>query len=397
MRIALLLKTNEGGLWVVPQLEELRRRGHEVLAILPPGDGRLTRELRQRGFPVLPSPFSFGFAPRWATIRGLLRLRRLLRGVRPDVVLYHLYASALAARLTTLGRRLRRVHMVAGPLYLESPLIRRAERALWRLDTVTVCGARFTSEFYGRLGCPPARRPVVPYGTDTDRFAPPPDRDHRERQAKARAELGLPPAAFVVIMVAYVYPPRRLVHQGIGIKGHDVLLAAWGQFSAQRPDAHLLLVGAGWGEAGEAHRHALLDRFRVAENPSVSWLTSVSDVRPCYLAADLSVAPSMSENHGSALEAGAMGVPSIVSDAGGLPETVDAHSGWVVPRGDVPALLSALLLAHAEWSSGALAERARRSRRRVVERFDSRDAAVALADVIEAAVTPEPARPAVRP
>lgn len=59
LRVAVLVKTNEGGMWILPQIEELRRRRHEVVVILPPGPGRLTVELRRRGFEVAESPFDF--------------------------------------------------------------------------------------------------------------------------------------------------------------------------------------------------------------------------------------------------------------------------------------------------------------------------------------------------
>src|SRR5690606_16792990 len=179
--------------------------------------------------------------------------------LEPDVLYYHLYASALAARLSTLGLPARRVHMVAGPLYLESPVIRPVERMLWRMDHVTICGTRCTSQLYGQLGCPPHRRPVATCGVDTDRFSPhlpvaaarqaTDETAWRDLRATIRADLGIPADAFVVVMVAYVYPPKRLVHRGRGIKGHDVLLAAWRRFHASHPDSHLLLVG---GEIGRA-------------------------------------------------------------------------------------------------------------------------------------------------
>ncbi|MEV4478296.1 glycosyltransferase [Micromonospora coxensis] len=386
-RVVVLLKTAQGGLWVLPQVEELRRRDHEVVLVLPPGGGRLVEELTARGFDVRRSPFDFRFRPSPSTLRDLLRLRQLLRALRPDVVQYHLYASALAARLATLGTGIRRVHMVAGPLFLESGLIRRAERWLHRLDDLVVCGTADTSRRYGELGCPPSRRPVATYGVDTGRFAPPTDpRRHDEIRAKVRSELGIAQDAFVVVMVAYVYPPRRLVHRGLGIKGHDVLLDAWREFAARHPRAHLLLIGAGWGTRGEAHRRELVERFRLAEDPTVTWLTDVADVRDHYLAADVSVSPSLSEGHGAALEAGAMAVPCIVSDAGGLPETVDGSTGWVVPRGDAAALGAALRSAYREEATGQLRARGRRSRARMSARFDNRASAVTVADLIESVV-----------
>ncbi|MBC8994443.1 glycosyltransferase family 4 protein [Micromonospora chalcea] len=385
LRIAVLLKTDQGGLWIVPQVEELRRRGHEVVAILPRETGRLTGELRRRGVEVHDSPFDFRFRPRPSTLRDLWRLRRLIGRIRPDVLKYHLYASALAARFVSLRMPLRRVHMVAGPLYLESPLIKLVERVLWRLDHVTICGTGHTSGLYGALGCPAPRRPVVTYGARTAHFA---DLEgstgRREVRAKARAELGIEEDAFVVIMVAYVYPPRKLVHQGRGIKGHDVLLAAWREFRAAHPDARLLLVGAGFSAAGEAHRRELIGRFGVDRDPSVTWLTSVSDVRACYRAADVSVSPSLSEGHGAACEAGATGVPSIVSDAGGLPETVDETTGWVVPRNDVAALVAGLEQAHREFTDGRLRLRGERAQQFALRHFDNQVAAADVADVVEA-------------
>ncbi|GAB2947557.1 hypothetical protein GCM10027280_40340 [Micromonospora polyrhachis] len=403
LRVAVLLKTNDGGRWILPQVAELRRRGHEVVVVLPSGTGRLTAELTARGVPVRNSPFDFRLRPTLGTLRGLWRLRRLIRALRPDVLNYHLYASALAARLSTVGLAVRRAHMVAGPLYLESPVIRPVERRLWRLDHVTICGTDYTARLYGELGCPPDRRPVATCGVDTDHFDPVPPSGTATRpvppngplppsvprpratdlRAKARAELGIAQDAFVAIMVAYVYPPKRLAYQGRGIKGHDVLLTAWRSFQARTPRAHLLLVGGGWTENGETHRQELIDRFGVRDDPSVTWVESVPDVRPCYQAADVSISPSLSEGHGASVEAGSMGVPSIVSDAGGLPETVDGACGWVVPRGDATALAEALTSAYREFEGGKLANRGDLARQRVVRLFDNRVAAQRVADVIE--------------
>ncbi|MGW0433345.1 glycosyltransferase [Micromonospora sp. NPDC003197] len=395
--MTVLLKTNDGGRWILPQVAELRRRGHEVVVVLPPGTGRLTAELTSRGVAVRSSPFDFRLRPTLGTLRGLWRLRRLIRALRPDVVKYHLYASALAARLSTVGLPVRRAHMVAGPLYLESPVIRPVERRLWRLDHVTICGTDYTARLYGELGCPPDRRPVATCGVDTDHFDPVPLAGPRtgpvppsiprprmtDLRAKARAELGIPQDAFVAIMVAYVYPPKRLAHQGRGIKGHDVLLTAWRSFQARTPRAHLLLVGGGWTESGVAHRQELIDQFGVRTDPSITWVESVHDVRPCYQAADVSVSPSLSEGHGASVEAGSMGVPGIVSDAGGLPETVDDTCGWVVPRGDATALAAALGAAYQEFEAGKLTPRGHLARQRVVRLFDNRVAAQRVADVIE--------------
>jgi glycosyltransferase involved in cell wall biosynthesis len=386
-----MLKTNNGGLWILPQILELRRRGHEVIVVLPPGPGRLRSKLSEQGFQMADSPFDFRYRPRLATLRGLWRLRQLVRRLCPDVLNYHLYSSALAARLVAVGLPARRVHMVAGPLYLESPVIRPVERHLWRMDHVTICCTEHISGLYRELGCPAERRPVAQYGTDLTYFNPDWATSGQrtgtvERRAKARAEVGLTEGDFLVVMVAYVYVPKRLAHNGRGFKGQDVLLSAWPSFHARHPRSHLMLIGEGFTEAGETYRRKLIDHFGVEADPSVTWLGWVPDLRPYYAAADLSVTPSLSEgSNGVVREASAMGVPSVVSDAGGLPEAVEPSVGWVVPRGSSEALGAALESAYQEFTAGRLAARGDLARQHAVRYFDNRAAAVRLADIIERA------------
>ncbi|WP_347351506.1 glycosyltransferase family 4 protein [Intrasporangium sp.] len=369
-RVTLVLKTNEGGTWVLPQLRALRSAGAQVTAVLPAGDGRLRRALDAEGMPVVEAPFDFTFGLRPGTVMGLARLRHVIRATRADVVFYHLYASAIAARLSTLGTGLRRVHMVAGPLYLESRGIRTVERVLMRLDTRLIAGSEYTASLYRDLGMPTDRLVAVPYGVDLVKFA----RPASSRSQTLALEYGLARErhtdGLVAVMVAYVYAPKSAVFPGIGIKGHDVLLEAWSRIRQDHPDARLLLVGSGFDEAGEEYRQCLLRRYRIADDPTIEWIEKVDDVRPFYRGADVSVSPSLSENHGAALEASAMQVPSIVSNAGALPETVPPDGGWIVPAGDVAALADALRKAAAEKKSGALARRGVLARAHMLSNFN---------------------------
>ena len=76
---------------------------------------------------------------------------------------------------------------------------------------------------------------------------------------------------------------------------------------------------------------------------------------------------------------------SIVSDAGGLPETVDETTGWVVPRNDVAALVAGLRQAYDEFTDGRLRLRGERAQRFALRHFDDTLAAGDVADVVEAA------------
>ena len=163
-----------------------------------------------------------------------------------------------------------------------------------------------------------------------------------------------------------------------------MLLHAWRGFRAEHPDSRLILVGGGCGEAGERHRRELEGIFRTGDPDSgVTWIDTVDDVRPYYATADVSVSPSWSDAHGAAREACAMGVPSIVSDAGALPDTVEPSSCWVFRKGDSVALATALRAAHAEHRRGELAARGGCARRLAVLRFDEARTAAAVADVVE--------------
>jgi glycosyltransferase involved in cell wall biosynthesis len=367
--VVCVLKTNQGGLWAVPQMIAARDRGHEICFVIPPGDGRLRRELASNDIPVVESAFDFSFRPSWRLLRGLVALRRQLTALQADVFFYHLLASALAVRIATLGQRVRRVHMVAGPLYLDSRPIRTAERVLCHLDDVVIGGSDHTAQRYAELGLSPERIRAIPYGVDLRRF----DR------AQTAPEPSISPEIFTVIMVAYVYAPKGSVYPGVGIKGHEVLLDAWQDFSATHPDSQLILVGAGFDEAGERHRQTLIARSGDARN--VRWIDSVDDVRPWYAAARLSVSPSLSENHGAALEASAMECPSLVSDAGALPEAVvSGRTGWIVPRGAVEPLAAALEEAHRAWLDGTLPGMGARARGLMAERFDQCSCSARVAD-----------------
>lgn len=381
LRITLILKTNEGGLWILPHIEEMLSRGHSVSIILPPGEGRLTKSLHNLNVKIVASQFGFKFLPRLETFAGLLRLRKQIKETNPDVLHYHLYASALATRLAAIGLGIPSVHMVAGPLYLDSHVIRFAEHLLVKRDTRLIAGSQNTAGRYLALGLHPSRLDVVPYGVNVEAFRLP----NFQEKLVARSELGLSQDLFVAVMVAYVYGPKRLVHHHSGIKGHDILLAAWKKFAINKKNVRLLLVGNGFDREGEMHRRQLIGRY-VTPSSDVQWIESVEDVRPYYWASNVSVSPSLSENHGAALEAGASGVTRIVSDAGGLPETTDQASGWVVPRGDEEALCKALEEAYGEHSAGVLDSKAIISRQQIAQHFDARTSATRIVNILESVV-----------
>jgi glycosyltransferase involved in cell wall biosynthesis len=158
---------------------------------------------------------------------------------------------------------------------------------------------------------------VIPYGLDTDDFAP------RDRSA-ARDVLGIPRDARVVLFVAQVLNNRR--------KGFAALAEAV-ESIRDLPRLFLLSLGSGAPTLDLPVPHVHLT------NVGNDRLLSV-----IYSAADAFVLPSLQDNlPATALEALACGTPVIGFDAGGVPEIVrDGVTGRLAPAGDVAALAGAI-------------------------------------------------------
>jgi glycosyltransferase involved in cell wall biosynthesis len=375
-----LLKTPDGGFWSVDAAVALARRGHQVTFLLPSTEGRLPDAVRAAGLAVVKAEAPVPGAPPWRQPAAVRRLRRQVRAMGADVLISHLYAAALAGRAATWHSGVPHVFVSPGPLYLESPVIHAVERVAWRFDTHVVATSDALDRAYARLGVPRSRRSNIAYSIG-ETWAAPTTSDDR---AAARRRLGIDAEEFVAVCVAYVYAPKRLVHRGVGIKGHDVLLEAWRRHRADGGEGTLLVVGGGFGAAGEAHRRELLARF--GEVDGVRWVGHVDDVAPWYHAADVSVAPSRSENHGAAAEASLLAIPTIASRVGGLPELViEGETGWLVPPEDPDALAAALRQAIAAGPEERRA-RGQRARQRAAVRYAPENTDQAFADLVEMVV-----------
>lgn len=158
----------------------------------------------------------------------------------------------------------------------------------------------------------------IPYGLDTDLFAP-------VRKEDARRELGLAPDASVVLFGAATLAQER--------KGIRHLVSAMRDPRMAGSPVTLLVFGSATGV-----EDAL---------PGARALGAVSDPAAqvtAYSAADVAVVPSLADNQPLvALEALACGTPVVGAAAGGIPEIVrDLETGLCVPPGSAEALAGAI-------------------------------------------------------
>jgi glycosyltransferase involved in cell wall biosynthesis len=378
LTVVVLVKTVDGAAWSVPSGAELHRRGHRVVFALPGHAGRLPDRVREEGMEVVIAAAPLMGASPARQPAAIRRLRhQFVDELKADVVVSHLIASAMASRVALARSGVPHVYVSHGPLYLENPVIKAVERVMWRMDAHHVGTSAAMLRAYRDLGVPDSRQSLIPNAIGSEWSAV----DREGLRVSTRERLGIDPDAFVIVNLAYFYAPKRLVHRGRGIKGHDVLLEAWRRHKLAGGPGELLLVGGGFGPGGVQYRDQIHRQYRHV--PGVHWIGGVDDVRPYLCAADVNVAPSLSENLGSASEAGAFGLPTVASAVGALPEMVnEGTTGWLVPPDDVTALAAALARAGAAGENGraVLGESARA---RSAELHDAATVRARFADVVE--------------
>lgn len=265
-----------------------------------------------------------------------------------------------AAPLALLGPRLRRAgadrvlasthgHEVGWSM-LPGP--RRALRRIGEDADVVTTVSRWTRDRLAAAFGPDAALEPVPPPVDTGRFAPDPEARARIR---ARYRLGEAPVVTCV---------SRLVPR----KGQDVLIAALPRIRRRLPGARLLLVGGG---PYRERLRALADRHGVTDAVVFTGGVPAGELAAHHAAGDVFALPCRTHLGGldveglgiAALEAAACGLPVVVGDSGGAPETVrEGVTGHVVDGRDVTALADRVTALLADPTRAAAMGRAGRER-----------------------------------
>ncbi len=263
----------------------------------------------------------------------VMRLARLLRRLRVDVVHGYLFDAEIAVRL---AGRLSRTPLVVGSERNTDYSLKRVQLAAYRLTRshvdVIVANSNAGAAFNSRaLGHHPDQYRVVHNGVDTSHFVP---RDRIE----ARAPLGIDAQARVVGMFASFKAQ----------KNHPLLLAATQHLVARIPGVKILLVGdelhGGMHGSREyrARMEALIDERGLRAH--CLCLGNRDDVAALYPACDVTVLPSLFEGTPNvALESMACGVPVVATNVSDNALIVpDGRAGFIVPLGDERALADRL-------------------------------------------------------
>lgn len=266
----------------------------------------------------------------------LLRLWRSLKAFRPDVVIAHrITPTFLVALLQVFLPRCRRISFIHGQGQFRKGR-RRLFARLFLRDWTFVAVSDAVRRDLVRSGIRASQIVVIRNAVDVDHLA-----SKALSRTEARALLGVSQDALVVGTVGRLHP----------VKGQHTLIRA---AALAKTPWHVVIVGDGALRASldnAVAEHEVGDRVVLAgERP---------DAFRYARAYDVFVLPSLSEGLPLALiEAMALGVPSIGTPAGGIPEVL-TEEAWRVPVGDPVALAEKLdgLLALAPTARHAVAER----------------------------------------
>ena len=258
-----------------------------------------------------------------------------MRRERLDVVQSHVFTSTLFARPAAwLADVPVRFAMLTSPIYMQAPTLRWFEKATVWMETGVIPSCRLTGDLYRESGISPRRvKETLYYGPPADRFDP-----ERTTPEGLRAEFGIAEAAPLIGCVAIFYPRSgegSLVAPEVRnrfLKGHPDLFRAMPLVLQEFPDAHLVLVGRGWGPDGESIEEEMRALVRAAGLDGVvhfaGWRPDPAKV---YLDLDVSVQASLADNLAGTIESLLMARPTVATRVGGLVDSVvDGETGILV-------------------------------------------------------------------
>ena len=164
----------------------------------------------------------------------------------------------------------------------------------------------------------------------------------------------------------------------MGDKGINELVRAFEQLSAERNDVRLMLVGRFEDELDPLPTST---KQTIEQNEKIHFVGYQSDVRPYLVASDVLVLPSYREGFPNVvLQAGAMGLPVIVTDVNGSDEAItQGVNGVIVPKYNAEALYEAMAAMVGDREKTQ--QMASVARDMVANRFDPRDVWAATAEM----------------
>lgn len=276
----------------------------------------------------------------WKDLKAVFKLYKYLKKEKPEIVHTHTPKAGIVGMLAAkLARTPIRLHTVAGLPLMEATGIKRkilnaVEKLTYYCATHVYPNSNGLKEFILSEGIAKEEKLNIigngsSNGINTSHFNP--VLFSTEQKQSLRKKLNIKIQNFVFIFVG------RLVSD----KGINELIEAFKVISKESKNARLLLVGPLETELDPLKEETLKE---IEYNDAIVSVGYQNDVRPFFAISNVLVFPSYREGFPNVvMQAGAMGLPSIVSDINGCNEIIqEGKNGLIIPPKDTKALEQAM-------------------------------------------------------
>lgn len=341
-------------------LKELQvDEGYEVVAISSPGEELDEIALRE-GVRTVAVPMQRRISP-FKDLLSLFKLIKVFRKEKPQMVHSITPKAGLLSMIAAWICRVPvRLHTFTGLVFPTEKGLK--QKILILTDKITcACATHIVPEGEGvkndLINYKITRKPlsVLGYGNikgiDLETFDP------KSEEVISSASKISDPGCFTFVYVG------RLVKD----KGINELVEAFVRLNAENANTRLVLVGTDEDESDPLLPETLK---MIKKHPCIQGVGRQNDVRHWLLASDVLVHPSYREGFPNVvIEAGAMGLPSIVTDINGSREIIThKENGVIVPPRDSEALYVAMKSALANRED--LKRMASNARPMIAKRFE---------------------------
>ena len=338
-----------------------------VVSLIKPGPvGDL---IQAAGIPVT----SLEMPPGQASLKGFLKLIRILKEFRPHILqtwMYHAdFLGLMAGKIAgvpAIAWNIRGSEMNFMNSRGLSKIIARTCALVSNWPQVVLVNSRAGLIAHEKMNYHPRRWQFIPNGINTEKFTP----DAAAGQ-RVRAEWSIPADCDLIGMVARLDPQ----------KGHLFFLQAAAIVLKEKPATHFVCVGSGPENYSEELKKQAYDLG--LEPSSIHWVGNQVDMPSVYNALSIYISPSAyGEGFPNVIaEAMACAIPCIATKTGDSPDLL-AATGLIVPPRNSQSLAEAILqiLNTSPEKRLALGNSARQ---RIISNFSLDRMAGAYADIYE--------------
>lgn len=315
-------------------LRELQEQdGYEVVAVSSPGD--TMREIEEReGVRTVEVPMERHISP-LKDLKSLFRLIQVFRREKPTMVHSMTPKAGLLSMMAAWFCRVPvRVHTFTGLVFPTATGL--TQKILVFTDRITCgCATHIVPEGDGvkndLVNYRITKKPLKVLGHGNVRGIDLAHYNPELPEVQVSADKLCKQGIFTFVFVG------RLVRD----KGINELVAAFDRLNKEYPETRLILVGRQESDLDPLKPETLAE---INHNINIEAVGQQTDVRPWLAASDAFVFPSYREGFPNVvIEAGAMGLPSIVTDINGSREIIiEGKNGTIIPPRDANSLYQAM-------------------------------------------------------